>query len=121
MQFFLNFTFLFIYFLSIVISAAYMHAFIHDFVGATNVSAFQYFSEGLEPGLVKSVACSGMETKLLNCSHVTDTIGFSCSTAGVVCQGLCVCVCAYVHACGCACGRAAVNVCVCMCMCVSWG
>ena len=41
-----------------------------------------------------------METKLLNCSYITDNIGFSCSTAGVVCQGMCVCV---VHACVCAC------------------
>jgi len=55
--------------------------------GATSVSAPDYFSEGLGPTLLTNVECSGTETELLDCTRDTDTRGFTCDTAGVVCQG----------------------------------
>ena len=57
------------------------------YVGAINVSAPQYFSEGISPGELTNVACSGSETELLQCSH-NSSRGLHCDTAGVVCQGI---------------------------------
>ena len=58
------------------------------FIGAINVSAPAYFSEGVSPGLLTSVNCSGSEEKILDCEHVSSSRGLSCNTAGVVCQGI---------------------------------
>ena len=55
--------------------------------GAVNVSAPDFFSEGITPGLVTSVSCSGSEREILNCNHVQSAVGFFCDAAGVVCQG----------------------------------
>ena len=56
--------------------------------GAVSVTAHEYFSEGLGPNLVSNVNCSGTETEILDCAHITDTRGYTCDTAGVVCQGI---------------------------------
>ena len=50
------------------------------------MSAPQYFSEGISPGVLTNVACSGSETVLLQCTH-NRSRGLHCDTAGVVCQG----------------------------------
>ena len=52
--------------------------------------ADEFFAEGLGPALVTSVNCSGTETEILECSHVTSSQGLHCGAAGVVCQGLSV-------------------------------
>ena len=52
------------------------------------MNAHDYFSEGLGPNLVSNVNCSGTETEILDCAHITDTRGYTCDTAGVVCQGM---------------------------------
>ena len=57
-------------------------------VGAISVSAPDYFSEGLSSGRVNSINCTGTETKILECDHVTSDRGLRCDTAGVVCQGI---------------------------------
>lgn len=56
-------------------------------VGAINISASDYFSEGTSPGLVTNIICSGSETDLLQCTHNTSR-GLSCDPAGVICQGI---------------------------------
>ena len=50
--------------------------------------AKDFFSEGLDPGLLTSVNCSGTESEILECSHEASSQGLHCSAAGVVCQGL---------------------------------
>ena len=55
--------------------------------GAINVSAPEHFSEGVSPGLLHSVTCSGTETEILECSHMTSSTGLFCNSSGVVCQG----------------------------------
>ena len=55
--------------------------------GAVSVSAPEYFSEGLSSGHLNSVNCSGTETQILECYHLSSDHGFSCDSAGVVCQG----------------------------------
>ena len=57
-------------------------------IGAVSVSAPDYFSEGQSPGRMTSVNCSGTESTILECDHVTSIIGLSCNTAGVICQGI---------------------------------
>ena len=52
------------------------------------MSAPEYFSEGLSSGRLNSVNCSGAETEILECDHVSSDRGFSCDSAGVVCQGM---------------------------------
>ena len=51
------------------------------------MSAPEYFSEGLSSGRLNSVDCSGTETEILECDHLSSDHGFSCDSAGVVCQG----------------------------------
>ena len=55
--------------------------------GAVSVNADEYFSEGLGLNLVSNVNCSGTETEILDCAHITATRAYTCDTAGVVCQG----------------------------------
>ena len=71
-------------------------------IGAINVSAPAHFSEGVSPGLLTSVNCSGSQERILDCGHISSSRGLSCKTAGVVCQGIVLvlpacCVDAYVH------------------------
>lgn len=61
---------------------------VHTYAGAINVSAPTHFSEGVSPGLLTGVNCSGSETEILDCGHVTSSRGLLCDTAGVVCQGM---------------------------------
>ena len=49
------------------------------------MSASDFFSEGISPGLLTNVTCSGSETELLQCPHNTSR-GLSCDTAGIICQ-----------------------------------
>ena len=56
--------------------------------GAVSVNAHDYFSEGLGLNLVSNVNCSGTETEILDCAHITATRADTCDTAGVVCQGM---------------------------------
>ena len=58
------------------------------FTGAINVSAPAHFSEGVSPGLLTSVNCSGSEEKILDCEHISSLL--FCDTAGVLCQGMTV-------------------------------
>ena len=59
------------------------------YTGAISVSnAHDHFSEGLSPGVITNVNCSGTETDILKCEYEFDSQGFSCDTAGVVCQGI---------------------------------
>ena len=55
------------------------------YAGAVGVSAPDYFSDGLSPSLTK-VNCTGTETDILDCQY--DRIEDTCSSAGVVCQGV---------------------------------
>lgn len=50
------------------------------------MSASDIFSEGISPGLLTNITCSGSETELLQCMHNTSR-GLSCDTAGIICQG----------------------------------
>ena len=52
------------------------------------MSAPDYFSEGQSPGRMTSVNCSGAETSIIECDHLTSNIGLSCNSAGVICQGI---------------------------------
>ena len=63
------------------------------FTGAINVSAPDYFNEGVSPGLLTSVNCSGSEESILECGHLSSSVGLFCNTAGVVCQGSALFVC----------------------------
>lgn len=56
------------------------------FPGAIGVSAPDFFSDGLGPGLLSNVNCSGTETALLACDSIHQK--HTCDAAGVVCQGL---------------------------------
>ena len=56
--------------------------------GSVNLSAPDYFSEGISPGLVSLVNCSGTEMEVLECDHMKSSQGRSCDPAGVVCQGI---------------------------------
>ena len=49
-------------------------------------SSPEFFSEGVSAGRLHSVACSGTENDILECSHMTSS-GLSCTSSGVVCQG----------------------------------
>ena len=55
-------------------------------IGAINMSASDFFSEGISPGLLTNIRCSGSETELLQCTHNTSR-GVSCDPAGIICQG----------------------------------
>ena len=57
------------------------------FSGAVSLSALDYFSEGVIPGLVSLVNCSGAEKEILECAHIESLQGLSCDPAGVICQG----------------------------------
>ena len=56
--------------------------------GSVNISAPDYFSEGLSPGLMSLVNCSGMEKGIIECDHMKNLQGITCDPAGVVCQGI---------------------------------
>ena len=58
------------------------------FSGSINVSAPDFFSEGISPGLMSLVNCSGTEKEILECGHLPSSQGFTCDSAGVVCQGI---------------------------------
>ncbi|CAI8054869.1 Fibrillin-1, partial [Geodia barretti] len=55
--------------------------------GSVNVSAPDYFSEGISPGLMSLVNCSGTEKGVIECDHMKNLQGITCDPAGVVCQG----------------------------------
>ena len=59
-------------------------------IGAIGVNARDYFSEGHSSGRVNSINCTGTETEILECDHVTSDRGLGCDAAGVVCQGTCM-------------------------------
>ena len=63
--------------------------------------AEDFFNQGLDPGLLTSVNCSGTESEILECSHEASSQGLHCGAAGVVCQGLLAAKCIHVS-CACA-------------------
>ena len=59
--------------------------------GSVNISAPDYFSEGISPGLMSLVNCSGTEKGIMECDSMSSLQGFVCDPAGVVCQGIILC------------------------------
>ena len=62
--------------------------FFHTIIGAVNISADDYFSEGLNSAFLTYINCSGTESSILNCNYTYDSRGHICGTAGIVCQGI---------------------------------